>query len=158
MLPDSEATFLQSIPKRQNSIFILDEQVELAEELRDTLKEYKFDAIIFEDLVTLAEATLEKSPLAVIMDINFFENSDIEIATGIQQISESPLPIIFTSMTTALDTRLKAVRAGGYAYFTKPIDIKALLEKLEEINNHENYDTYQIIIIEDEAPLPNTML
>jgi DNA-binding response OmpR family regulator len=50
-----------------------------------------------------------------------------------------------------LTTRLQVVRASGNAYFTKPIDISGMIDKLNTLTGHEEADPYHLLIVDDDS-------
>ena len=45
------------------------------------------------------------------------------------------------------------MRAGGNAYFTKPVDISSLIDKLDTLTGHEVPEPYRILIVDDNLTL-----
>ncbi len=50
---------------------------------------------------------------------------------SLQKEIDMLVPVIFISESGSLASRLQAVRAGGEAYFTKPVDIGAMVDVLD---------------------------
>jgi diguanylate cyclase (GGDEF)-like protein len=50
---------------------------------------------------------------------------------------------------------LKAIRAGGVAFFSRPVDIIGLIDKLDEQDISEVSDPYRVLVVEDQAPVAN---
>ncbi len=63
--------------------------------------------------------------------------------------------IAFLSSRTDLEARLEAVRAGGEAYFTKPVDVGTLVERLDLLTGHGPGEPYRILILDDDPDLAN---
>ncbi len=59
------------------------------------------------------------------------------------------LPIIFISYNDDLEARLKAVRIGGQAFFTKPFDISGFINALDKLVLHDQPLPYKVLIIDD---------
>jgi diguanylate cyclase (GGDEF)-like protein len=60
------------------------------------------------------------------------------------------LPVLFTSDQSDLPTRLAGVRAGGIAYFTKPVDAAALVDQLDRLDPDNVGEPYRVLIIDDQ--------
>jgi DNA-binding response OmpR family regulator/HPt (histidine-containing phosphotransfer) domain-containing protein len=80
-------------------------------------------------------ADIERDPpSALLVDQMVFQGESL---TGAQEISRlnrslrSPMRTLFLSDRGDLESRLAAVRAGGEAYFTKPVDVGALIDQLD---------------------------
>ena len=66
---------------------------------------------------------------------------------------ENTPPIVFFSHFTDMATRLQAVRAGGVAYFTHPIEIAEVIDKLDALTAQEIPEPYRVLIVDDEPEL-----
>lgn len=101
-----------------------------------------------------AQPTALKLPLAAIVDL---EQTDGSLITTIvrEELPPEKLslpPIIFTSARNDLQARLYAVRAGGYSYFTRPIELVALVDTLDDLIARLADEPYRVLIVED-SPL-----
>jgi diguanylate cyclase (GGDEF)-like protein len=52
-------------------------------------------------------------------------------------------------------TRLKAIRAGGTAFFSKPLDTVSLIDHLDELTSTDTADPYRVLVVEDQPPIAN---
>ena len=110
------------------------------------------------DSISLLEERLARSlPEAVLIDIVFPEGGFAGI-DAVKKIHDSlglKIPVIFMSARNDLDARLKAMRAGGEAYLTKPVDpveLKSLLERLRI--QKSNYAS--VLIVDDDEIMTRT--
>lgn len=60
------------------------------------------------------------------------------------------LSLIFTSDVDSFDTRLAVVRAGGDAFFLKPLDIGKLIDRMESLSAQKDSVPYHILIVDDD--------
>ncbi|MGB9738852.1 hypothetical protein [Chloroflexus sp.] len=87
------------------------------------------------------------------MDI-IFPNGDlvgIEAIAIVQRERTSPLPVIFVSQRDDFAARLAAVRSGGHAYFTKPVDAGRLIDALDRLTGSEENQPLRVLIVDDDA-------
>jgi len=63
---------------------------------------------------------------------------------------DAGIPLIFASEDSELPTRLAAVRAGGAAYLTKPVDAALLVDQLDSLNRVRNEEPYRVLIVDDQ--------
>src|SRR5262249_51868932 len=61
--------------------------------------------------------------------------------------------IAFFSSRTDLAARLEAVRAGGDAFFSKPVDVGTLVERLDLLTGRGPSEPYRILILDDDRDL-----
>jgi diguanylate cyclase (GGDEF)-like protein len=96
-------------------------------------------------------------PGALIVDADL----DGEGATraGVEAVAASRVlvarrvPVIFIAEGDDLMVRLAAARAGGRAFFAKPVDMQALLDRLEYCLYRREEDPYRVLIVEDDLLL-----
>lgn len=108
------------------------------------------------ELKSLENVIADHHAVAIIVDISSWESGlfekDIFFETGELQASSSPL--IFISDNDDQAIRLKAIRAGGMAFFTKPVNIVSLIDKLDALHTKSTSPIpYRVLIIEDQHPV-----
>lgn len=141
--------------KNNKLIFLIEEDENHANYLAVQLSCFGYKISTFKAKKGLEKALAEMSPAAVIMDIMWPDGqiAGTEMIRGIQEGRKSPLPVLFISARDDLKARLQAVRAGGAAYFHKPVDINSLLDKLDSLTAHDIGDPHRILIVDDEQIL-----
>lgn len=95
---------------------------------------------------------VQLSPLAVILAVDFPEKplAGIELLARLRTRTEWRTPVFFIAERDDLAARLAAVRAGGAGYFTKPLAIPALLERLsQQLFNAWTQEGYSVLIVDD---------
>ena len=109
----------------------------------------------FADTHQLSAAVARELPDAIIADVIFPEghNAGFTAMREIQAKVERHIPVLFISARGDMGARLEGVRAGGDAYFTKPIDITDLVDKLDALTALDSPAPYRILIIDDEPAL-----
>ena len=148
------ASYANHYPQ-ERCIFLLEEDDQESENLLLQMASFGYNVILFKTMQALQIAVAQSSPIAIIMDVMFLEDSPAEVQSIkiIQSLSPLPIPILFMSLRDDLIARLKAVRAEGDAYFTKPINIWQLVDKLDRLMIHYLSDPYHILIVEDDPVL-----
>lgn len=74
---------------------------------------------------------------------------DCDIELGAQV----PPPVIFVSERDDIETRLRAVQAGGEAFLLKPIDGGKLVEEVDRVTGRVATTPYRILVVEDDESL-----
>lgn len=87
------------------------------------------------------------------MDVEFPEDDigGIHFMEQIQRELKQLAKVIFISVHDTLQYRLGAVRAGGIAYFTKPINSTELIDQLDLITASQVQEPFRIMIVEDSS-------
>ena len=147
----------------QRLVFLVEDDPEVLRELALQISYFGYDVRTFGRLEQLKTAIVENQPAAIIMDI-VFPKGDLVGTQAIAELNQwrtlyqnryltGSLPVIFMSIRDDLLARLQAVRAGGDAYFTKPVKIDELIDKLDRLTQNTQSVPYRILIVEDEREL-----
>ena len=162
--PDTDVTALveveplnndKNIDRSEKLIYLVDDDEHMAEFLSLHLINAGYKVNVFHQIKDIYEALKQASPDAVIMDIMFPEGSlaGIDTVDNIRAMTGTRTPILFMSARTDVTARLRVVRAGGDAYFTKPVNLDALINKLDECALPDVSEGYRVLVIEDDVDL-----
>ncbi|MEO5573951.1 MAG: response regulator, partial [Gammaproteobacteria bacterium] len=154
-MPGYQPTASLSVQEERKVVFLAGSDAGLTDELTLQLGYFGYTVQNFKHLVQLEEAVHTTAPAAIIMDTKFVEGQFNGAGTiaKIQRDCSALLPIVFISNQTDVDTRLRAVHAGGHAYFTMPVDIGKLVAKLDSLIADQTHTPYRVLIVEDEPNL-----
>lgn len=134
-------------------IFLVEDDEGLARAMAMQLGHYGYRVRVFNQLADLGQKIRQHSPIAVVMDI-IFEEGDLAGADFINQLvrtRDQPLHVVFMSVRADMAARLQAYRAGCDAYFTKPVDVNALADKLDQLTGRIEKRPYEILIVDDDV-------
>ena len=145
----------RNIDRSEHLIYLVDDDVDTAEYLSQHLINAGYKVNIFHQIKDIYEAIKQASPAAVIMDIMFPEGSlaGIDTIDNIRASTGTRTPILFISARADVTARLRVVRAGGDAYFTKPVNLNALINKLDDIALPCTSEGHRVLLIEDDVEL-----
>ncbi len=121
----------------------------------EQMRRFGFSVKTFASPEGLLAASRLEAPCAVVMGAEFpqDERAGIRAAVEFKKL-HGQAPVIFTANRSDLTFRIETVRAGGDAYFTKPVDVHGLIDKLEALTKGaESSDPYRILIVEDDPGL-----
>ncbi len=100
----------------------------------------------FTDPEELKQAVLESPPDAVVMSTNGAELfADLHARVAV--------PLLFVSDRADFSTRLKAVKAGGEAYFLKPVSAHEVVDALDTVTVRREPDPFRVLIVDDEPEM-----
>lgn len=146
-------------------IFLLEPDPQTAQDLSVQMNYFGYQVQRFDDLPALEAALQTTLPDALILDVALSEVPDLTAAeeTGIDFTSLGQLPpsapthppILFIADREDMNDRLKAVRAGGAAYFTKPVAISTLVDQLDHLTAVKASEPYRILVVDDEREQAN---
>jgi len=145
-----ENTFLPDAPA-SNLIFVVEADIEAAQELALQLRYYGYEVEVFNHLDKFRAAIQQRPHAIILMDIEFPEDEmgGILIMEQIQKELVCPARVIFISTHDDMAYRLGAVRTGGVAYFTKPINSSELIDQLDLITASQIQDPFRVLIVDD---------
>lgn len=137
--------------RQERSVYLVEDDAALATSLAAQLSHFGYRVRIFGSPGEIADDETSALPCAIIMDIGFPEGQLAGPAAvkGALKKSLHDVPVIFISARGDFTARLEAVRAGGVAYFTKPVDLGALLNALDAFSGQTLPAAYRILIVDD---------
>ena len=136
-------------------IYICDDEVLLAEQLGAQLHCFGFRAELFDNTADLRHAVLRKRPDAVIMDIMFPEghSEGTNVLTDLRENHGIQFPAVFISARRDFDARLRAILAGGEAYFPKPVEALELVASLDLLTRNSEPEPFRVLVVDDEPEI-----
>jgi diguanylate cyclase (GGDEF)-like protein len=141
--------------KEGGYILLVEDDVEQARNLQIHLGHFGYSVRVLHEPADLRAVLAESAPAAIIMDVVFSGGA----LSGPGSIAALPaelrknIPVIVVSSQGDIASRLGAVRAGADAYFTKPLDIGVLTEKLDTLTSDTPADAIKILIVDDSPSL-----
>jgi diguanylate cyclase (GGDEF)-like protein len=127
------------------------ESSEEHKELINQIGYFGYEVTTFTNIMDLKVSLHDSTPTAVLMDVVFKngELRDAKFISEFHQMLPANVPLILFSEYDDLSSRLQAVRAGGVAYFTKPVDIVALTDSLDHASGGQPLEPYRVLLVED---------
>lgn len=136
-------------------IYILEDQPAIGESMRLTLNNFGYQAEHFVRIADLEQALDRQLPGALIVDVNLPDETltGLQYAAQLQQRLDEPLPLLVITTQDDFATHLEAVRVGALGFFTKPVDITQLENRLERCFAQQQGEPYRVLIIDDDREL-----
>lgn len=134
-------------------VYICDDEAELVAQLTYQLTCFGYQVESFSTPRSLCRTFAQKRPNALIMDIHFPEGARSEIQTLFELACncDTPIPVIIISERNDFEARLQAVRAGGEAYFNKPVETLELLAALDNLTGRHRPEPYRVLVLDDDV-------
>ena len=138
-------------PSLGKTVYILEDEEENSRNLAIQLEHFGYEAKWFSSTAALAKAVQQKRPALIIADIILPEGelAGIDVVKSINADLAEPIPTIFLSSRTDFNARLKAVRAGSHAYFTKPFAIESLIDVADGLTAAEKPQPFRVLVVDD---------
>ena len=136
-------------------LYLVEDGESQAKMLAQQLLAYGYKTSVFSDIDAFMEAAQGRPPQALILDILFSERSiaHLDAVRKLNQRLTKPAPMLLVSARTDLQSRLQALKAGTAAYFTKPVNPKDMVLRLDEWLRPETTEPYRILIVDDDREL-----
>lgn len=134
-------------------VYTLEDDPEAAASLQTQLGRFGYDVQTIETAEAMVEAIARNKPYAVLVDVDL-AGEGFSAAHSIAQLSRSSPdrpPVLFLSSRGDMASRLEAIRAGAVAYFTKPVRIAELVDKLDRLVAWETPEPYRIMIVDSDV-------
>lgn len=135
-------------------IYIVDQDPFLAEYLCLQINCFGYQTQQFGSLSALEQGIDAQAPSAIVAGISLpLSSEDAQIMGRIQTRQVKAPPIIFLSVNLDQTARLNAVRAGGKAFFVKPVDINELISCLDDLTQIHKNPPFKVLFVEDSLSL-----
>lgn len=131
-------------------VYLLKQDPVAGQQMCVTLGDFGYEVLLFLDVASLQTAVETQLPDALIVSLN---EDELDTISALQASLASPLPLLVIGHRADFDSQLAAVRAGAKGYFTRPLDITQLENRLENILNLQLSEPYRVLIIDDDADL-----
>lgn len=132
-------------------LYLVEDDTALATSLAAQLSHFGYQVRLFDSPGQVAAEARSGLPVAIIMDVGFPEGElagPLAVKRALRN-SFQGVPVLFVSARGDFSARLEAVRAEGVAYFTKPVDIDALVNALDDFSGQTVAAAYRVLIVDD---------
>lgn len=141
----------------RKAVLLVESDPELGPWLAQQLERfgYRVRLLAQPDRLAALASDIERDPPAAILLDQVFRDGRL---AGAQELSRlrrslrSPMKLLFLSSHGDLESRLAALRAGGEAYFTKPVDVAALVDQLDLLTGPPA-EPYRALVVESDDEL-----
>lgn len=142
---------LPALGHQPRLVYILEEAGEESRSLALQLAHFGYVPEVFDSALALKEGVRRQRPAAMVVEITMTAGglTGIEVVRAINETDIAPVPVIFVCSHGDFEARLEAVRAGGRAYFTKPLSVESLVDMVEQLTSVEQRQPYRVLIIDE---------
>ena len=136
-------------------IYLVHDDPQLARDIAGQIEYFGYDVEIVDELRRLQACIDRRPPAGVVMDLGFPAGilaGAAEVAR-IKQNNDHRFAVIFISTRSNFEARLATVRAGADGYFSKPLDMVALIDRLDALLAKEEPQPGRILIVDDDMQM-----
>ncbi len=134
-------------------IYILEEEPLIGDSMQLTLRSFGYEVQRFSSTVELDNALAVKQPDALILDLNLREGGGMAYTKTLQSRLTRQIPLLIISQQDNFAMRLEAVRAGAMGFFSRPVDLTQLENRLERCFAQQQGEPYRVLIVDDDEDL-----
>lgn len=136
-------------------VYVCDDEPLQAQWLGEQLRCFGYRAVLFNSTEDFRRAVLKTPPAAVIMDVMFPEGdrAGADVLIDLRAHHGSQFPAIFISGRRDFNARLHAIRAGGEAYFPKPVKAMDLVAALDLLTRQSEPEPFRVLVVDDEPEI-----
>lgn len=99
--------------------------------LKRLLREYGFDAVLFNSAEAFQSQANLDDAFCIVLDVNLHDSSGIDLRQQLKSRGIS-VPVIYITGNDSDATRAAALESGCSAYLTKPFPAQSLIDPIEK--------------------------
>ena len=153
MEKSNSASLYQPFPSPDRLVYLVTDDTHFASHLSQQIIHFGYLVQHVRDVNSLPNLIADQNSVAITIDIPSEKNQTTEqdIFVEISALQHTYSNLIFTSNRDDQIVRLKSIRAGGAAFFNKPINIVSLIDKLDSLNRSTSApQASKVLILEDQ--------
>ncbi len=143
----------QPVQPAERLVYLVTDDVNFALHISQQIIHFGYIVQHIRSINNLPNMIVDQNTVAIILDIPPDDaNTEDEIFSNVSSLQEFCKTIIFTSDRDDQVIRLRSIRAGGAAFFTRPVNVISLVDRLDTLNRPESApQTPKVLIIEDQV-------
>lgn len=123
---------------KQATVYVIDDDASVCHALARLLRSAGLEAETFASADAFLKAQCPPENACIVADVCMEGMSGVQLQRELKKAG-SPLRVIFVTAQDTKETRAEAIRAGGAAFFAKPVDDQALVDAIQWVitSSHE---------------------
>ncbi len=136
-------------------IQVLEANADLAMRMSQTLESFGYRVERHANAESLTASLRARQPDALVIDVSPAGPGYpmLDIIAELQSSWTHPMPLIAVSDRDDFDIQIAAVRAGAQGFFTRPVDLAALENRLERCFGSLQNEPFRILVVDDDTAL-----
>ncbi|MGB6400562.1 MAG: response regulator [Bradyrhizobium sp.] len=115
----------------RKAVFVVDDDPGMLRGLKRLLREYGFDAVLFNSAEAFQSQANLDDAFCIVLDVNLHDSSGIDLRQQLKSRGIS-VPVIYITGNDSDATRAAALGSGCSAYLTKPFPAQSLIDPIEK--------------------------
>jgi diguanylate cyclase (GGDEF)-like protein len=137
-------------------VYLVTDDLHFASQVSQQIIHFGYTVRHIHDRKGLPNIVADPNAVAIIVDLpsNDDQPNNKDIFVEMSMLQQPLGNLIFTSEHDDQAVRLRSIRAGGTAFFNKPINIVSLIDKLDSLNRNISIpQPSKVLIIDDQKPV-----
>lgn len=151
-VPVSEIGERPKVP-RAEEVYVLGEDNATTAWIAEQIRSFGYAAIPCQDLQDLLARLAGRRPTALVLDSRELQKDSEAVREVLAPDGESAGPLLLVLGEDNLAARLTAAKAGAVAYFPRPVNTAALVDKLDSLLSGALAEPFRILIVDDDLTL-----
>lgn len=148
------AANIDKVPGQSYNIWLMEKEAFLGNELLRQLESFNYKVRLFASIEDVVQAVQREQPDMLLLDVHFEQES---IPPGAFTLPQALLnlecPLLFISSSDDFQCRVRASQLGAEGYFTKPLDIPLLVNRMQHIFEQRLAPPQRVLIVDDDVEL-----
>ncbi|HDP88904.1 MAG TPA: diguanylate cyclase, partial [Thioalkalivibrio sp.] len=140
-------------PDTPARVFLLDPIAARAADMAQRIAGFGYRVETFDDVGEMRRIMATRPPCVILAPMGPDGQLDADLAPLCHEQRDHAFALVFIADDARMTTRLAAVRAGGVAFFTRPLAMGRLIEELDALTHRDQAAPYRVLIIDDDADL-----
>ena len=155
VLPTKDADPTPKLNPSPRVVYLIDDDTDLAAYMRDQIGNFGYAVSVFHDFESARAAIDRQKPNAILLDVAFptGEFAGPDFASSLAGSGCADIPVLFMSGRADTATRLRSVRAGGHAFFPKPVVLNDVITWIDKVTQPIESEPSRILIVDDQESL-----
>ena len=148
---------MDTVNREEKLVYMITNNIQAGEDFARQIKHFGYNIQLVTNMKGLENILANYRPNTILVDIHTadLEPGEDSLFDEIRPLVQLSIPLIFLSDTSEQSLRLKAVRAGGVAFYVRPLDMVGLVSRLDEMYQLLTEDPYRVLIVEDQETVAN---
>ncbi|TCV84088.1 diguanylate cyclase [Sulfurirhabdus autotrophica] len=148
------AANIDKVPGQSYNIWLMEKDAFLGNELLRQLESFNYKVRLFVGIEDVVQAAQHEQPDMLLLDVQLEQKGENASSFTLPQVLlnlESPL--LFISSSGDFMSRVRASQLGAEGYFTKPLDIPLLVNRMQHIFEQRLTSPQRVLIVDDDVEL-----
>ncbi len=129
---------------------VLEDDPNICAMMVKSLRNFGYLAEGFPGVAALRDAMAQRRPDALVVDVHLGDDDGLTLLEALQAEQTTPIPALVVTTRDDFHHRMRAVRAGAVGFFSKPVDLPQLENRLELCFDDFRGEPFRVVAVDDD--------